>query len=201
MTLYSFVLFLHVVSAMGFFVALALEGFVSIRIRFAQDTEQLRFFVRTFEALRWVFIPSFAGMLLGGLYLASAYGRGTFWIPAALIATLAVMLIGGLITGRRMNQLKKALGKPEETFNALTARAKDELVVHSYGLRAGLALGIVFLMSAKPGLRLSVWALVAGCAAGLFIGSSIGKISNRSGVCSGPGRNRSFRNAPTASAR
>jgi hypothetical protein len=114
MTLYSFVLFLHVLSGMGFFVALALEGFVSVRVRLAQDSEQLRFVVQALDRLRWVFIPSFAGILLGGLYLTYAYGGGTFWIPAALIATLAVMLIGGLITGRKMNQLKMALGKADE---------------------------------------------------------------------------------------
>jgi isoquinoline 1-oxidoreductase alpha subunit len=32
--------------------------------------------------------------MLGGLYLAPHYGRGTYWIPAARIATLAIMLVG-----------------------------------------------------------------------------------------------------------
>src|SRR5882762_950205 len=81
MTLYSFVLFIHVVSAMGLFVGLALEGFVSLRFRVAQDAEQLQLFIRAFNLLRWIFIPSFGGILLGGLYLASKYGGGTFWIP------------------------------------------------------------------------------------------------------------------------
>ena len=201
MTLYSFVLFIHVVSAMGLFVGLALEGFVSLRIRVAQNTEQLQFFIRAFNLLRWIFIPSFGGILLGGLYLASKYGGGTFWIPAALIATLAIMFIGGLITGRKMNQLKKTLGKAEAKFESLSARANDGLVTLSYGLRSGLALGIVFLMTAKPSLRQCVLALVAGCAVGLFIASGMGKVSGRTGMSCGPWRHRSLQNAPTASAR
>ncbi len=152
MTLYSFVLFIHVVSAMGLFVGLALEGFVSLRIRVAQDAEQLQLFIRAFN------------LLLGGLYLASKYGGGTFWIPAALIDTLAIMFVGGLITGRKINQLRRTLGKADAAFEALSARANDELVTLSYGLRSGLAFGIVFLMTAKPSLWPSVFALVAGCA-------------------------------------
>src|SRR5882724_179817 len=152
MTLYSFVLFIHVVSAMGLFVGLALEGFVSLRIRVAQDAEQLQLFIRAFNLLRWIFIPSFGGILLGGLYLASKYGGGTFWIPAALIDTLAIMFVGGLITGRKINQLRRTPGKADAAFEALSARATDELLTLSYGLRAGLAFGIVFLMTAKPRL-------------------------------------------------
>jgi hypothetical protein len=198
MTLYSFVLFIHVVSAMGLFVGLALEGFVSLRIRVAQDTEQLQFLIRALNLLRWIFIPSFGGILLGGLYLASQYGGGTFWIPAALIATLVIMFMGGLITGRKMNQLKKALRK-DATFESLSARANDGLLTLSYGLRSGLALGIVFLMTAKPSLWPSVLALVAGCAVGLFIASGMGRVSSQPGMSCGLWRNRSLQNAPTAS--
>ena len=82
MTLYSFILFIHVVSAMGLFVGLALEGFVSLRIRVAQDAERLQLFIGAFNLLRWIFIPSFGGILLGGLYLASKYGEGARWSGA-----------------------------------------------------------------------------------------------------------------------
>src|SRR5882762_4129401 len=70
----------------------------------------------------------------------------------ALIDTLAIMFVGGLITGRKINQLRRTLGKADAAFEALSARANDELVTLSYGLRSGLAFGIVFLMTAKPSL-------------------------------------------------
>jgi hypothetical protein len=190
MTLYSFVLFVHVVSAIGLFVGLALEGFVSLRIRWANDAKQIEFFVRAFDRLRWIFIPSFAGILIGGLYLASYYGRGTYWIPASLIATVAIMLVGGLITGRRLNQLKKALRKADETFETLSAQAKGRPLTVSYGLRFGIALGIVFLMTAKPDLWPSVYALIASCGAGLFVAAAIHKISRVGAKDCGPWNHR-----------
>lgn len=201
MTLYSFVLFVHVVSAIGLFVGLALEGFVSLRIRCAQDVRQMQFFARAFDRLRWIFIPAFAGILIGGLYLASYHGRGTFWIPAALIATLAIMLVGGLITGRKLNQLKRAFAKPDETFQTLSVRAKGRLLTVSYGLRLGIALGIVFLMTAKPDLWPSVYALIVGCGAGLFVAAAIQKISRVGSKDCGPWNHRPSQDASAASAR
>lgn len=201
MTLYSFVLFVHVVSAIGLFVGLALEGFVSLRIRWAQDARQMQFFVRAFDRLRWIFIPSFAGILLGGLYLASYYGRGTYWIPAALVATLAIMLVGRIITGRKQNQLKKALTKADENFETLSVRAKGTLLTVSYGLRFGIALGIVFLMTAKPDFWPSVFALIAGCGAGLFVAAAMQKISRIGRKDCGPWNHRPLEDGSAASNR
>lgn len=186
MSLYSFVLFIHVVSAIGLFVGLAVEGCVSIRIGRAADIEQMRFFARAFDRLRWIFIPSFAGILFGGLYLGYRYGRGTFWIPTALIATLAIMIIGGLMTGRPMGRLKRATVNAETAFDGLLAQAKSRQLTLSYGLRVGLALGIVFLMTAKPGVWPSTFALVAGCIAGLAIASGMRKIWTRTTLACGP---------------
>jgi hypothetical protein len=202
MILYSFVLFIHVVSAIGLFVGLALEGFVFLRIRWAEDAVQMKFFILVFERLRWILIPSFAGILLGGLYLASYYGGGTYWIPAALIATLAIMLVGGLITGRKLKQLKKAIDTSAERFEALSTRAKGKLLAVSYGLRVGLALGIVFLMTAKPDLWPSMVALIAGSVAGLVAAGAFQKVSTRVGNkgCE-PWNCRVLEDAPPASTR
>jgi len=188
MSLYSFVLFTHVMSAIGLFVGLTLEGFVSIRIGRAADTEQIRFFTRAFDRLRWIFIPSFAGILLGGLYLGYRYGGGTFWIPAALIATLAIMIIGGLMTGRPMSRLKKATVDAEIAFHSLSTQAKSPQLALSYGLRVGLALGIVFLMTAKPDVWPSTFALIVGCIAGVAVASGIRKNWTRTGAGCGPWR-------------
>lgn len=179
MTLDSFVLFVHVVSAIGFFIALALEGFVSLRVAWAQDADQMRFFLSALERLKWIAIPSIAGILLGGLYLAYPYAENTFWIPAALLATLAILAIGGFVSGRKRIQLGKQLAQPNADFPALAARARAGSLAVSYGLRVGLAVAIVFLMTAQPDLWPSLLALAAGSVAGLCIASAYRRISRR----------------------
>jgi hypothetical protein len=184
MTIYSAVLFIHVVSAIGLFIALAAEGAIVFRIRSARSVEQARFLIRAFQSLRIVAIPSFLGILVGGLYLASKWGRGTFWIPFALGATLLIMVIGGILTGRRITGLKKLLSSTENdvSIEALSAMTKDNALLLSHGLRMGLGLGIVFLMTAKPDLVGSLGGLVTGCAAGFLGAAWIRRVSNRVGM-------------------
>jgi hypothetical protein len=189
MTIYSVVLFIHVVSAIVLFVALAAEGAIEFRIRSAQSVQQARFFIRAFQRLRIIAIPSFLGILLGGLYLASKWGGGTLWIPFALGATLLIMLIGGLVTGRRIAHLKKALPSIENdgSIDALSGLANDNAILLSYGLRMGLGLGIVFLMTAKPDLLGSLCALATGCVVGLLAAAWMRRVYNRIGTGRCPG--------------
>src|SRR5258708_37966829 len=145
MTIYSAVLFIHVVSAIGLFIALAAEGAIFFRIRSAQSVEEARFFIRVFQRLRIVAIPSLLGVLVGGMYLASKWGRGIFWIPLALGATLLIMLIGGFVTGLRIGRLKKAVSSTasDVSINALSAVTKDTALLPSYRLGGRLGLGRV----------------------------------------------------------
>jgi hypothetical protein len=184
MTIYYTVLFIHVVSVIGLFIALAAEGAILFRIRTAQSVDETRFFVGAFQRFRIVAIPSFLGILVGGLYLASKWGRGIFWIPFALGATLLIMLIGGLVTGKRIARLRNALSSDEIDLpiKAISAKTKDNALLISYGLRAGLGLGIVFLMTAKPDLPGSLGALAAGCGAGLLGAAWMRRASNRIGT-------------------
>jgi hypothetical protein len=184
MTIYSPVLFIHVVSAIGLFIALAAEGAIFFRIRSAQSVEEVRFFIRAFQRLRIVAIPSFVGVLVGGMFLASKWGGGTYWIPFALGATLLIMLIGGFVTGIRIARLQKVLSSDETvvSIEAIWAEAKDKALLISYGLRVGLGMGIVFLMTAKPDLLGSLGALAAGCGAGLLGAAWIRRASKRIGA-------------------
>jgi len=188
MTLYSFVLFIHVVSAIALFVALALEGGLLVRLRSSEKLEEVRLFVRLLERLRIIYIPSFIGILVGGLYLGSKYGGGTFWIPVALGSTLAILLVGGIVTGRRTARLKKALTNDQAgvSVQSTTAMTRDNALIVSYGMRIGLSLAIVFLMTTKPPLVPSLAAMGAGVIMGLMAAAGVRRISNRIGTSCGP---------------
>jgi hypothetical protein len=184
MTVYFTVLFIHVVSAIGLFIALAAEGAIVIRIRTAQSVDETQVFVDAFQRLRMIAIPCLLGVLVGGLYLASKWGRGTFWIPLALGATLLIMLIGGLVMGMRIARLRDVLSRVEIDLpiKTISAKTNDNALLISYGLRVGLGLGIVFLMTAKPDLLGSLGALAAGCGAGLLGAAWMRRASNRIGT-------------------
>ena len=77
MTVYSAVLFLHVLSAIALFIAFLFEGVIFIRIRSARSIEQARFFTRAFSRLWVIYVPSFVGILVGGKYLEPHLARRT----------------------------------------------------------------------------------------------------------------------------
>ena len=181
MTIYLAVLFLHVLSAIALFIAFVLEGAIFIRIRSAWSIEQARFFTRAFRRLWVIYAPSFLGILAGGLYLASPYGLGSVWIPAALLATLMIVVVGGVVTWRKTARLQKMLASEAVPLEVILAEAKSDSLLFSHGLRIGLALGILFLMTAKPQLIPSLVALSAGVIVGLLAAAKIRRISEQAG--------------------
>jgi hypothetical protein len=177
----SAVLFIHVLSAMALFAALALEAAVLLRIRSSLNVEQARGGVLSFSRLRGIAMPAFLGVLVSGIYLAYLYGGGTTWIPASLMAMLLVMLVGGTVTGIKMARLKRLVSSTEEAgaIDVILARTQDRALILSYGFRLGLVVGIVFLMTAKPGLELSVAVLAGAALVGVMVVAGLTKKSGR----------------------
>jgi len=179
MNILSAVLFIHVLSAMSLFAALALEATILLRVRSSLNAEQARAGVLSFQRLRAIAMPAFLGVLGSGLYLAYLYGGGTAWIPASLIAMLLIMLVGGTVTGIKMARLKKLLRSTGEEvpIEAILAQTHDRALVLSYGFRLGLAVGIVFLMTARPGLALSAIALAGAALVGVILAAGLSHTS------------------------
>ena len=184
MNLFSIVLFVHVLSAIALFIALALEGTILFRLRSAKALGPLQFFVRASRRLGVIYAPAFVGILFGGIYLALQLGSHAAWIPLALGATILMLLVGGLATGRTMSRLQKALSKEAASFESISAQVRGKLLALSYGFRAGLAVGIVFLMSATPGLIPSITALVVASFLGILLATRVRLTSGIPDDCS-----------------
>jgi hypothetical protein len=177
MTVFSFVLFIHVLSAITVCIALVLEGVILLRMRSAYDHDQLRFPTRAFRRLGPIYGIAFAGILLGGIYLAAELQLRASWVPLALGATLLYLAVGGIVTGRRMSQLRRALDKPHQSFESLSTSANSNALVVSYGFRAGVVIGILFLMTATPPLLASLLALSTTALAGVLLALRLRRVS------------------------
>src|SRR4029077_19501167 len=112
MTLFSLVLFMHVLSAITVFIALAFEGFTLVRLRSAESLDQLGFAAHAFRRLGPIYGIAFAGILLGGIYLVASLHLKATWIPSALLSTLVLLAVGGIVTGRHMSCIRRALSEP-----------------------------------------------------------------------------------------
>src|SRR5262245_36637301 len=160
MTLYSFALFLHIVGALGLFIALGLEWTSLWSLRRAATAEETHQWLPVFAWLRRIYLVSWAAILLPGFYMTATVWRGVAWISIAFAAIILIVVLGVALTGRRMAAIERAVAMESGSLSpTLRQRLGDPLLWTSIQVRAAIALGIVFLMTVKPGLAGSLFTI------------------------------------------
>ena len=152
MTFYSIVLFLHIVGALGLFVALGLEWVSLLYLQRANSIEPVREWLSAFRWLNWVGPISMGILLLSGFHLMSAWG-GAAWIGVAFAALVLFVVVGIVLTRSRLAAIKRAAATESGGLSpAFRQQLHDPFLGTSIKLRVALGLGIVFLMTVKPEL-------------------------------------------------
>jgi hypothetical protein len=167
MTLYSVVLFVHVVSALGVFAALSLEAVGLAHLRRAATASEARFWIEFAPGLPALAIGSLVLLLLSGIFMTVQMAGWT--LAWTRVAMGALILIGplGAVTGRRMRAIRAACAANNRSGSDLFAKLRDPFLVFSMNMRIALVLGIVLLMTAKPELRESLGIVVSPVFLGL----------------------------------
>ena len=170
MSIYSAVLFLHVVAAIALFMALGIEWSSLRQMQRTTSLAQVALSIKMSSGLRPVSIASMLVVLLSGGYLAS---RMEVWHDAWIWVALAGMFaIGGIavtLTRRRTEGIRRlCAGENAELTKALIARLRDPLLRLSMRLRIAIATGIIFLMVTQPNLFGALLALGVAAVAGIF---------------------------------
>jgi hypothetical protein len=163
----SNLLFIHVLGAMGAFAALGIEAMALAQLRRASDGGSARAAPAAIGAAQRVFGPSALLLVLSGLYLATVYWHWQgAWIGLGLIGLVSIGAVGGLMTGRSLNRLRKDI----EASTSITSLVKVHPTLWtSLVIRAALLVVAVFLMTAKPGPVGSLAALGTALVAGLIV--------------------------------
>jgi hypothetical protein len=170
MTFYAIILFLHIVSAIGIFVGLGLEWASTSALRKASGAAEFRVSLGMLRSVPALFGSSGVVVVLTGGYLASKIGRaGLNWIVPSLVALVLIGALGGALTGRRLRRIRAIqLEGAGPVPIGLRTLVQDPLLVASLRIRLALALGIVYLMAAKPPLAPSLVILACATVAGLI---------------------------------
>jgi hypothetical protein len=172
MSVYSIAVFLHIVGALGIFVAIGLDWAGLSNLRRATDTAQVREWVRLLAAPRTVGGPATLLVLLSGIYLSATRWGPQGWILVALGGMVVTGALGGAIGGRRIPAITRALPTESEPVSTtLRELLDDPALTVSLWVRTALLLGIVFLMSTRPSWGGSLAAM--GGALGLSIAVAI----------------------------
>lgn len=153
MTLYSSILFLHVLGALTLFIAFGLEWTGLGGLRRATTLDVVRAWLQVLAKLRFVYLSALALILIPGIYMAEVGWGWPAWVVGALIAVIILSIVGMTVTKSGMMAIGQALASETETVSPeLRARLHNSTLWMSVHLRLGIAVGIVFLMTVRPGL-------------------------------------------------
>ncbi|MDR0341613.1 MAG: hypothetical protein LBI49_00600 [Nocardiopsaceae bacterium] len=178
MTVYNVVLFAHITSVIIMFAGVTADWLAVAGLRGTRDAGPARAWIRTLE-ISAAFGPWARFAVLGaGLYLAVDAWSWPGWIIVGLISWVAFVILGEPLTGRELREMGAAVrAEPGTLPPALIARLQLPRLWQAVLARAGLGIGVVFVMAVKPPAAVAGVAVVLGALAGY----SSARLSSRPG--------------------
>jgi hypothetical protein len=173
--IYQTALFLHILGALGFFIALGVFYASVLGVRRAQTVGAIKLWTSAAAGVSRILFPlSFLVIVIAGLYMVvTVWGERAQWAGVALLAFIVLAIAATLIQGRRMAALGQRVAPQPESApvtGALWTQAHDAVTWVSVNASAAFALGIVYLMTLKPDALSSVIALLIALVVGLVFG-------------------------------
>jgi hypothetical protein len=148
---YVIALVIHIVGALGFFVALGLEWSSLYQARQAGTVEQLTTWLRVARCSYRVGMPAMIVLLISGIYMMRTVWGHVAWIVLSFGVLVFIVVLVLLLIRPRLAAIERALTAAAGNLSPSIMR----LVQHpqlwiTLQLRFALALGIVVLMTVKP---------------------------------------------------
>ena len=160
MTFYSFVLFAHITSVLAMFACLSLEVLSLSRLRRASTLSEVQLWIEPVPRLSRIALGSLLVILLSGVFLTIPMsGFGLAWLKVTIAAFLLMAPLGAA-SGRRIRDVQRLSGTGKMTQSEILDLLRHPFLKISLAIRIAVFLGIVLLMTAKPGLAESL--VIAG---------------------------------------
>src|SRR6476660_8727050 len=160
MTFYSFVLFAHITSVLAMFACLSLEGLSLSRLRRPSTLSEVQLWIEPVPRLSRIGLGSLLVILLSGVFLTIPMsGFGLAWLKVTIAAFLLMAPLGAA-SGRRIRNVQRLSGNGKMNQSEILDLLRHPFLKISLAIRIAVFLGIVLLMTAKPGLAESL--VIAG---------------------------------------
>lgn len=153
MNIYLIAKLVHIVGALGFFMALGLELSSLWHARHAATSEQVQERLHISRSAQRLGPLSMLLILISGIYMMATVWGGVAWVIIALGALILMVVLGLAMTAPRRTAIERALSTEKgPVSSSLHDLLHDSRLWLSIRLRASIALGIVILMTVKPDL-------------------------------------------------
>lgn len=170
MNLYTLALFLHVSGAVSLFAGLGGMLFGMMALRRTQSVEQARVLATLMAATGNLAAVGIVILGVAGFYMAwTVWGIHATWIIVATVSFVLLAPGGLLVIDPRVRDIaKQARAIPDGPLpEALAARTRDPVLGAGLIVYVACLFGIVFLMTNKPALAVSVEVMVIAVTTGM----------------------------------
>jgi hypothetical protein len=166
---------------LAMFACLSLEVLSLSRLRRASTLSEVQLWLEPAPRLSRIALGSLLVILLSGVFLTiKMSGFGLAWLKVTVAAFLLMAPLGAA-SGRRIRNLQRLSGKGKMTQSEILDLLRHPFLKVSLAMRIAVFLGIVLLMTAKPGLPESLaiagGSVVLGLASAFFIPSGRSTLS------------------------
>jgi len=170
MSLYQFLIFIHVLGAVALFVAIGIEAVALGRLRRAETPAAARVWLGLFRMPGRLGPTAMLTALASGAWMMKVSWGYQPWIAGALAAIVGMAVIGGVVSRRRMRRLRVALAAESRPELSEALRSSPALVM-SLRLRIALGVGILALMTMKPSDHASAILVLAAAVLAALVAS------------------------------
>jgi hypothetical protein len=170
MTRFTIAVFVHLVGMVGLFIGYGLEWVASSLLRRSTNAEQVRAWLRIYRLSLPISGPGLLLLILSGVYFASiTESMKQGWLIASVLAIVFAVGIGFVFILPRVRMLRAVLPEGNTPLSeAGRASVQDPVILTLIRVRFLLALGILYLMIAKPDLATSFFILLGAIVVGLI---------------------------------
>lgn len=157
MSFYTLVLFAHILGALGLFVVVSFQWISIIRLRRARTVEQVREWSSLSGGAERVEQVSGLLVLGAGIYMATTLEAWRVaWVLVSLVTFLTIATLAAVVNIRRLKAIHATSGEADTAAHLiptqLLRQINDPVLWTAVHTTAFMLLGIVFLMTNKPGL-------------------------------------------------
>jgi hypothetical protein len=152
MALYPLLVFLHVVAGVVFVASIGFELITVIRLRTA-TVDEARTLVWLLTLRTRAIGPAMAVVLVTGAVMAVTRWGMPPWMVTALAAVAVLAATGVSVIRRTVRVIERALAQPEPSTAAVIHHAAARRALRiTLAVRAGVTVGILGLMTIRPGV-------------------------------------------------
>jgi len=169
---YGIAMFVHMIGLIALFGGLVIVHHGGTRLRAASTWEDARTWLGLLRPIRGMFIAGGVFLLASGMYMARVeWSFGTPWVVVGTIVVLLFLATGALVSGRIFARIGRASAQAKGPISdEARALIRSPLLWSStFGMNGG-ALGMVWLMTTKPGWTGSIGIPLAATVLGSLIG-------------------------------